>query len=167
MIRTTHPTILTPETIEFLWQSNLIEDEPSAEALAGALRAWDWINQNTTEEHFYIGDIMVIHRFLMENLNSRIAGRIRKVNVTVGNKTCPNPGSLGRLLALWFDTYRGADTEELIKEAHIKFEGIHPFEDGNGRIGRIIMNWQHIKTGLPILIIKEREKEEYYKWFDT
>jgi Fic family protein len=37
--------------------------------------------------------------------------------------------------------------------------------DGNGRIGRILLNWQRRYWNLPILIIKESEKEEYYKWF--
>jgi len=48
---------------------------------------------------------------------------------------------------------------------HITFEKIHPFIDGNGRIGRIFMNWQRKKAGLPILVIKEAEKQKYYDWF--
>lgn len=52
-----------------------------------------------------------------------------------------------------------------IRQDHVVFEGIHPFVDGNGRVGRILMNWQRLKVGLPILIIKNDEKQEYYKWF--
>ena len=53
-----------------------------------------------------------------------------------------------------------------IKLDHITYEKIHPFVDGNGRTGRIFMNWQRIKAGLPILIIHEgEEQKEYYKWF--
>jgi hypothetical protein len=56
--------------------------------------------------------------------------------------------------------------EVFIKQWHINFEGIHPFEDGNGRIGRILMNLQRLSVGLPILIIHEGEEQfEYYKWF--
>ena len=49
---------------------------------------------------------------------------------------------------------------------HAEFEKIHPFIDGNGRIGRMIMNWQRLKNGLPLLIIRESEKHEYYRWFE-
>ena len=52
-----------------------------------------------------------------------------------------------------------------IRNDHIGFEKIHPFIDGNGRLGRILMNWQRIQCGLDILVIWEIEKQEYYKWF--
>lgn len=55
--------------------------------------------------------------------------------------------------------------DELIRKHHIRFEKIHPFIDGNGRVGRMLMNWQRIKVGLPLLIIWEDEKSDYYKWF--
>ena len=56
-------------------------------------------------------------------------------------------------------------TAEEIKKWHIMFEHIHPFEDGNGRTGRILMNIQRLKIGLPILIIYEKHKFKYYDWF--
>ena len=56
--------------------------------------------------------------------------------------------------------------EETIEQDHIWFEKIHPFEDGNGRTGRILMNIQRLNAGLPLLIIHEgKEQMEYYKWF--
>ena len=59
-----------------------------------------------------------------------------------------------------------AYSQSLIKRWHIQFEHIHPFEDGNGRTGRILMNLQLRKRGLPIMVIHEgKEQSEYYKWF--
>ena len=55
--------------------------------------------------------------------------------------------------------------EESIKGMHVGFEMIHPFPDGNGRVGRLIYCWMREKMGLPIHIIKESEKQGYYKWF--
>ncbi len=53
-----------------------------------------------------------------------------------------------------------------IKNSHIFFEKLHPFEDGNGRTGRILMNLQKLNEELPLLIIHEGEEQmEYYKWF--
>jgi Fic family protein len=47
----------------------------------------------------------------------------------------------------------------------VAFERIHPFRDGNGRVGRIIMNAQRLQAGLPILIIPASERRLYYEWF--
>ena len=54
--------------------------------------------------------------------------------------------------------------KEVIKavlEAHITFEKIHPFSDGNGRTGRMMMNYSLIENGLPPLIIKKEDRGLY------
>ena len=48
-----------------------------------------------------------------------------------------------------------------ILETHIQFEKIHPFSDGNGRTGRMIMNYSLLEHNLPPLIIKKDERNEY------
>lgn len=58
------------------------------------------------------------------------------------------------------------DNELLSKTLHIVFEKIHPWMDGNGRTGRIFMNWHRIKIlGLPLKTIKYEDRFDYYKWF--
>ena len=58
------------------------------------------------------------------------------------------------------------NVEEIIK-SHIVFEQMHPFADGNGRTGRILMNIQMLNQEYPLLIIHEgKEQQEYYKWFN-
>ena len=55
---------------------------------------------------------------------------------------------------------------EKIKQWHIDFEYIHPFEDGNGRVGRLLYLIHTILLELPIHIIKNDTKyEKYYPWF--
>lgn len=58
-----------------------------------------------------------------------------------------------------------ATTEEsilaAILETHIQFEKIHPFSDGNGRTGRMVMNYSLLAHNLPPLIIKKSEKNTY------
>lgn len=50
---------------------------------------------------------------------------------------------------------------------HILFEGIHPFIDGNGRTGRLILNLELIKAGLLPINIKFTDRRRYYECFDN
>lgn len=147
--------------LEFLKESNSIEREYSSISLIDSVEAWNYaknlkkINNKT---------ILNIHKKLMKNLNPRIAGKMRNVNVMVGGRICLSPKKIKKHLEALCKVI--PKNEEDIKQWHITFEAIHPFEDGNGRTGRIIMNLQRIMVKLPLLIIHEGpEQFEYYKWF--
>lgn len=149
--------------MEFLEQSNFIENERSHEALIDAKYAWDYLMEFDT---LTPDNVLGVHNQLLTRLNPRIAGRLRSLNVRVGNKVCPPFNEIPRLLTKWFMNHYSAADDEKIKRAHIAFEKIHPFEDGNGRVGRIILNWQRVKAGLPIMVILEEDRDEYYDWFN-
>lgn len=50
---------------------------------------------------------------------------------------------------------------------HAKFENIHPFADGNGRVGRLAMNYLLVLHGHPPIIIHEEDRKEYYNAFEA
>ncbi|MDM5335807.1 Fic family protein [Fictibacillus enclensis] len=50
---------------------------------------------------------------------------------------------------------------EFVGDSHIQIERIHPFSDGNGRTGRLLMNYSLLQKGLPPLIIEAKNKSEY------
>ena len=62
-----------------------------------------------------------------------------------------------------------ASTEHIVTKLarfHIEFEGIHPFIDGNGRTGRMLVNFELMKAGFPPIDIKFTDRIAYYNAFD-
>ena len=170
--------MITEREIEFLKESNAIEGEYSDEAMKDALDSWKFAKQCMING----GDIDIqmiknIHQRLMQNINPKIAGKIRTCPIYVGNRIeyreCLKPEKINRELKKWckegnikFLHSPKDSASDSIEKIHVKFEEIHPFEDGNGRVGRILMNIQRIRSCMSILIIHEgREQQDYYKWF--
>ena len=58
-------------------------------------------------------------------------------------------------------------TVERIARFHLEFEGIHPFIDGNGRTGRLILNLELIREGYPPINVKFTDRKRYYDAFDA
>lgn len=56
---------------------------------------------------------------------------------------------------------------ERIARFHLEFEGIHPFIDGNGRTGRLLLNLELIRNGYPAINVKFADRKRYYDAFDT
>lgn len=162
---------------EFLEESNAIEGVHGSEALIDAISAWYFLE---SFGKLTIKTILEVHKRLLRHLNPSIAGKFRTCDVQIGGKTKPFisiPYFKDELATFCKDSNRYfspgllfAPTKQqgknITKKLHIRFEHLHPFEDGNGRTGRIIMNWHNLKRGLPINIIHTGDEQlEYYKWF--
>ncbi len=165
---------LTRQTVEFLTHSNYIESEYSVEALSDAKRAWTFAYENRLKK-MDVNYILEIHKILLKRLNPRIAGKIRDCEIFIGGlrKDFISEQVIKEDLEDWMKGTKlltdifGGMAEHNIEQTHVEFEQIHPFEDGNGRVGRILYNIHRIKEKLPIHIIHEgQEQKEYYKWFE-
>ncbi|MCI0448646.1 MAG: Fic family protein [Chlorobi bacterium] len=75
------------------------------------------------------------------------------------------PAEMEKLIKWYTDNLNNKKNHPLMfaVEFHHKFIGIHPFDDGNGRIVRLLMNLLLMQKGLPPVIIKVKDKEEYYR----
>lgn len=114
--------------------------------------------------------VLLLHRMLIGGIDDNIAGRFRKQGefVRVGTYIAPAPEHVERMTELIILEYSSDHTAhflEKIAKFHLEFESIHPFCDGNGRIGRVLTNYQLLQLGFPRIIIRDKEKDIYYKAF--
>ncbi len=81
----------------------------------------------------------------------------------------PQPFSIAPLMEKLLYEYNEDATNIITKLAkfHIEFEAIHPFIDGNGRTGRLLVNLELMKAGYPPIDIKYTDRHRYYGAFDS
>lgn len=112
--------------------------------------------------------ILLLHQMLIGGIDDSIAGRLRVSGeyVRVGTHVAPAPEQIEYLLNDLLLTFSSNDDwyfVENISYFHVEFERIHPFMDGNGRIGRVLLNAQLQQAGYPPIIIRNKSKHtEYY-----
>ncbi len=128
---------------------------------------WERPNYELTVEN-----LELLHQMLLGGINDDYAGRIRRIGeyVRVGWHIAPPPEQVRPLLESLIHQYNSDSNPyflEKIAEFHLQFETIHPFCDGNGRMGRLIINLQFAALGYPPVIIQNKgKKEDYYPIFD-
>lgn len=132
-------------------------------------RVMEYIRDKSKEE-LSKERILLLHKMLIGNINDEFAGRFRAPGeyVRVGTHIAPAPEQVERMIdEILIDYSSDHDLYVIDKIAkfHLAFETVHPFCDGNGRIGRVLMNVQLGQYGFPNMIIRDKEKQNYYKTF--
>lgn len=136
-------------------------------------RALDWVMDFAVSEPTITEtDIRNLHRLVMARSGEDIAGRdadtARYVNTGEGVHHFPRPIELPALMhdfAAWLSaTPAGPQTAF---DAHRKLVGIHPFNDGNGRTARLLMNLVLLKAGFPAIAIRPQDRPTYLAAIET
>lgn len=130
-----------------------------------------WLLEQMKREDFIISEELAksLHLRLMNGIIED-AGEYRRhgVHIMGTHVTVANylriPDLMGQL---FLDTgLPSNDLVSVLSRSHAKFEKIHPFSDGNGRVGRLLMLAQALRFGLtPPLVLRER-KAAYYKYLE-
>ena len=124
------------------------------------------------EKEISVELILNLHKTLLTNIRDDIAGRFRSGRewVRVGTHIGANPEFVNGLVYELVENYNSDDGGYFLDKIayfHAEFENIHPFGDGNGRIGRLLTNEQLDMLGLPPIIIPNKSKfDEYYPALD-
>lgn len=129
-----------------------------------------YIENKSKESELNFDSILLLHKMLISNIRDEIAGRFRKEDewVKVGNYIAPNPKEVTDRLQKVLTEYNSNSSESIIKRIakfHLGFEYIHPFCDGNGRIGRVLNNYLLMRDGYVSINIKFIDRAMYYDAF--
>jgi Fic family protein len=172
--------------IQFIFESNAIEgsrlsekevsaivnkrnvkksvDRKEIREVENSLHAFDFLrsgkfklNQRT---------IIALHTRLLEGLNVHIG--YKKSEIIVNNKHTAAPGKVrGEMANLirWFNAEKKNKKRHplmIFADFHQRFEKIHPFEDGNGRTGRLLFNWMLFKAAYPPILFRKKNRDAYF-----
>ncbi len=112
------------------------------------------------------GDIRQLHHLVVQRSQPEIAGRYadqgRYVLTDSGRHSFPSPAEVSALMgdfARWLAT--APDTPEAALAAHRRLVKIHPFNDGNGRAARLLMNLVLIRGGYPPVAVRPEDRPAY------
>lgn len=161
-------TLSLEETDKILRQINLdrfISERELFEA-KNLARVVAYIDQKAGEQELSLDMLLLLHKMLISNVRDDIAGRIRHAGewVRVGSHIAADPADLAKLIQEMFISYQTSSQENIIKRIarfHLTFEHIHPFVDGNGRIGRVLNNYLLIREGHVPINIKFIDRSIY------
>ena len=78
----------------------------------------------------------------------------------------PAPEKIPNLMTYFVYNYNHDEEDIFTKIAryHIEFEKIHPFEDGNGRTGRLLLNYELLKNNIPPVVISKEDRVKYFEF---
>jgi len=105
------------------------------------------------------------HKEIFGDTKKDIAGKYRDYLVRVGHHIAPDWQDVKKLMneLIRFINKEKMNPVEFAARIHYRFEKIHPFGDGNGRIGRLLMNQILWYSSYPMLIIEYKKRNSYYK----
>jgi len=113
------------------------------------------------------------HKHIFEHTEPDIAGKIRlhKITVTGSRTSFPHPEEVHQLLKeffQWYHTHKNrTNPVEFSSLIHLKFVTIHPFSDGNGRISRLLANYELNRKKYPLFNVQFADRMAYYRSLET
>ncbi len=166
-------TLTLKETERILLEMELLRNVSFREVFEAKnlARVVEHVRNKSSKKEINREFILLLHKMLMDNIDEKISGRFRQKGeyVRVANHIAPSPEKVEGMIIDLLSEYNSNVTDyfiDKIAKFHLDFETIHPFCDGNGRIGRVLINYQLSILGFPNIIIRDRNKKIYYRSFN-
>ncbi|EKD43225.1 MAG: hypothetical protein ACD_72C00404G0005, partial [uncultured bacterium] len=165
-------TLTLKETEKILLEMEVSRDVSLREVYEAKnlARVIGYVKNKCQETEINKETILLLHQMLIGGINDNIAGRFRGKGeyVRVGTHIAPAPEHVESMIDSALNDYTSKLSSyflDRIAEFHLQFENVHPFIDGNGRIGRVVICFQLQRLGFPMIIIRDKEKQIYYSSF--
>jgi len=159
---------LTPREVALLLQEDIAPNKPLEDVLEAKSAQKVLKYLEGTKEEFSQEFLLKLHELYFKDTKPFIAGKFKtKDNVVQGAAFETTPARYVLTdMKLYFKDYGKARENlhplELAAWVHWRLERIHPFQDGNGRIGRVVMNYILHKSDYQLIDIKTKEKQRYF-----
>ena len=120
--------------------------------------------QNNDE--FNEGFIRKLNETINRDIKDTEGYRTVQVFIRGSEHIPPAPEKVPNLMTYFIYNYNHDEQNIFYKLAkyHIEFEKIHPFQDGNGRTGRLLLNYELIKNNLPPVVISKDDRVKYFEF---
>lgn len=144
-----------------------IPGEHTAEEVAetmGHAQAWQQVEQDASSGAPMRSELIIeLHDLVKPYHPQRGSWRMQQVYIRGVQHVPPSGAEVPRYMDEWirYVNKREADPISHAAKAHAGFEAVHPFLDGNGRTGRLLMNWMLLRAGYPPAIIEVEERPRY------
>lgn len=166
-------TLTLKETERILMQLEVARDVSVREVFEAKnlARVIEYKKTKSQEQELTIDLLLFLHKMLLTGISDDIAGRFRKENeyVRIGTFVAMPPEHVEQNMKnalIEYTSNLSIYFLEKIAKFHLVFETIHPFNDGNGRLGRVLINYQLLQYGFPRIIIRQKEKHLYHRSFE-
>ncbi len=117
-------------------------------------------------DEFNEGFIKKLNETINRDIKDTEGYRTVQVFIRGSEHIPPAPEKIPNLMNYFIYNYNHDEQNIFYKLAkyHIEFEKIHPFEDGNGRTGRLLLNYELIKNNLPPVVISKDDRVKYFEF---
>jgi Fic family protein len=130
-----------------------------------ALRTIESWARNRSDHHIMESDLLAVHAMVLADIDEVWRGRYRDGRVLIkGTRFVPpSPLRFPELVPSALARANATSLHALVQaaELHYNLVAVHPFNDGNGRTARLMMNWQLLRRGFPICVIEVERRAEY------
>ena len=143
-------------------KNNLSQNELAEKIPIGRDAVSKWEHGKTIPD---IQNLVLLSKVFGVTIDELISGEYKKKKNFVGNITTSLPSNVAsdmKDLLEWYDKIDKKTIEDII-EFHVRFERIHPFQDGNGRVGRMIMFRECLYNDIMPFFIEDRNKDFYIR----
>jgi len=122
-------------------------------------------NEDIFDEKF----IKSLNETINRNIKDTEGYRTIQVFIRGSEHIPPSPEKIPNLMNYYVYNYNNDEQNIFTKIAtyHIEFEKIHPFEDGNGRTGRLLLNYELLKNNIPPVVISKEDRVKYFEFLSN